>query len=174
MMVCLYMTWMSFFIIFLIIKNIARFLYTFLITLFYTWPVFGWHHFVVTLGIWETFVFISYIKAHKLTNTRNTTAKVSTICFVAMSSFNLDYFCSIIADFSWPLVPVAKAFLHCSESESELFLLSSKFTPTRNLFWHIGADNKHTKHNKYYTQEKQYINCKKYKKIWLLPLLPGL
>ena len=29
-----------------------------------------------------------------------------------------------------------------SESESE-FVLPSKFTPTRNLFWHIGADNKH-------------------------------
>ena len=37
-----------------------------------------------------------------------------------------------------------------SESASEVFLLPSKFTPTRNLFWHIGADNKHKKHNKYY------------------------
>ena len=25
-----------------------------------------------------------------------------------------------------------------SESESELYLLPSQFTPTRNLFWHIG------------------------------------
>ena len=29
-----------------------------------------------------------------------------------------------------------------TESESELFLLPSRFTPTRNLLWHIGADIK--------------------------------
>ena len=40
-----------------------------------------------------------------------------------------------------------------SESESESYLLPSRFTPTWNLFWCIGAYSEHKtyKHNKYYT-----------------------
>ena len=42
-----------------------------------------------------------------------------------------------------------------SESESELFLLPSKFTPKRNLLWHIGADNKHN----YVREKSSEMNC---------------